>query len=382
MDGSIKRRCGARPAGLPEPGSLLPTLFKLPKQASIRTASTVARTAACRKSTERRHLPRKLHEMATARPEGKDARRREDGGTHARSQPGDVTATARAFAIVLLSALWGMVAQVAPAAASVQFRPFVVNHPSAPEETALEPYMVVGFGIIRSATTRFSDGHDSGHYALYGSEDLFDVGAFATGLQGRLAVGAKVPSRLRVQLELSLARRLGYRGNTNYLIAGEQQPSEAKLDAWQLLLAGFYDLPGWTLDPGREVRPFLGVGAGINTYRLSGYVQRFPDPVDPNGRLRRGPGGEIPYTAIPGGRGRNLSWMLAAGLAVPLVEGSIQFVLSYRYAGLGEIQTDIGEMTVVRYRNDGTWGENLIRINQTAANLSAHSLLAAVAFEL
>ena len=182
------------------------------------------------------------------------------------------------------------------------------------------------------------------------------------------------------QLELGLARALDWRGNTNYRTSGARQPSEATLDTWQLLLAGFHDFPGWEIAPGRRARPFLGAGIGIAGYRLGGYVQRFPEPDDPQGPLRRSPGGEIPFTALPGGSGRNFTWMLTAGIAIP-IGGSIHLDLNYRYTDAGEIRTDVGDIAIVRYREDGTRNEIPVRIDETAADYRTHAVLAALRVE-
>lgn len=243
------------------------------------------------------------------------------------------------------------------------------------------PYLSAGMGMIRSKDTRFVDGDDAGHAALYGSAARFDAGAFDDGLHAHLAAGVRATSGVRAQLELGLTRALDFRGNTNYDKSGKRQPSEAELDAWQVFLAGYYDFPGWEVAPGRAVRPFLGAGAGLTGYRLRGYVQRFPDPDDPGGYLRRGPAGEVPFTALPGGRGRNFTWMLTAGIAVPVREG-IHLDLSYRYTDAGKIRTDAGDITVVRYREDGTRREIRVPINETSAELRTHSLLATLRFDL
>ena len=105
---------------------------------------------------------------------------------------------------------------------------------------------------------------------------------------------------------------------------------------------------------------------------MSGYVQRFPEPDDPQGSLRRGPGGEVPFTALPGGSGRNFTWMLTAGVAIP-VGGNIQLDLSYRYTDAGEIRTDIGDIAIVRYREDGTRREIPVQIagDETSADAPA-----------
>ncbi|MCY3814183.1 MAG: outer membrane beta-barrel protein [Gammaproteobacteria bacterium] len=261
----------------------------------------------------------------------------------------------------------------------------VTSKASAGSDTSNEPaveyvpYLSLGMGVIRSADTRFVDGDDAGHAALYGSDDRFDAGAVDNGPQVHLAAGVRTPSGVRVQLEVGLARSLDYRGNTNYRNSGTRQPAGADLNVCQLFLSGVYDFPGWELAPGRALRPFVGVGVGLTGYRLTGYVQRFPDPDDPNGYLRRGPGGEAPFTALPEGRGRNLSAMLTAGIAIPIRE-RVHLDLTYRYGDAGEISTAVGDIAIVRYRENGTKREIQVPINETSAELRTHTLLAKFRF--
>lgn len=252
---------------------------------------------------------------------------------------------------------------------------------AAASPAGIVPYVSTGMAVIRSKGARFADGADGGHAALYGSVDSFDAGVVDDGPQLGLAVGGRWPSGLRAQLELGVARSLDYRGNTNYPNTGARQPSEAKLDTRQLLLTGFFDFPGRRIGSDRSLRPFVGVGVGFTRYRLSDYVQRFPEPDNPAGYLRRGPGGEVPFTGIPGGSGRNRAWMLAAGVGVQLRE-NIHLDLSYRYTDAGEIRTDVGDIAIVRYREDGTRREIRVRINETSADFRTHSLLVTLRFDL
>ena len=247
-------------------------------------------------------------------------------------------------------------------------------------ETGIVPYASLGMALIHSRDTRFVDGADTGHAALYGNRQLFDAGEFDDGLQFHLAAGVRMPYRLRAQLEFSLARGLDWRGNTNYRDAGARQPTEASLDTRQFLLAAFHDFPGWEIAPGRRARPFLGAGLGITDYGIGGYVQRFPEPDDPQRSLRRGPGGEIPFTALPGGSGRTFTWMLTAGIAIP-VGGSVHLDLSYRYTDAGDLRTDVGDIAILRYGEDGARREIRVPINETSADYRTHSLLAALRFE-
>ena len=245
---------------------------------------------------------------------------------------------------------------------------------AAASPVRIVPYLSLGMSRVRSQDTQFVDGGDAGHAGLYGTNERFDDGAVDNGLQLRLAAGLRLPYRLRAQLELAAARTLDWRGNTNYRASGEHQPSGARLDTRQLLLAGFHDFPGWELAPDRTVQPFLGAGLGVTRYHLDSYVQRFPEPDDPQGSLRRGPGGEIPFTVLPAGSGHNLTWMLTAGIAIP-ISGKINLDLSYRYADAGAIRTDIGDIAIVRYREDGTRREIPVRINETSADYRTHAWL-------
>ena len=288
----------------------------------------------------------------------------------------------RPAALSFLVVVWGWVVLGQPAAASEQSLGAATGLPAVGANAAGNvPYLSLGMSLIRSRDTRFVDGEDAGHAALYGSEDTFDAGGVDNGLQVHVAAGVRLPSELRAQLEFALAHALDWRGNTNYRNSGKRQPSEARLDTRQLLLAGFHDFPGWALASGHRVRPFLGAGLGVTDYRLSGYVQRFPEPDDPRGYLRRGPGGETPFTALPGGGGRNLTWMLAAGVAIPIRDG-IHLDLSYRYTDAGEIRTDTGDIAIVRYREDGTRREIPVPINETSADYRTHSLLVTLRFDL
>ena len=287
----------------------------------------------------------------------------------------------RSATLLSVGALWLSIVHAQPATASGESPGSALDLPAAGANAVLSaPYLSVGVAVIRSQDTRFADGGDAGHAALYGTPELFDAGAVDDGLQFHLAAGVRLPYRLRAQLEVGLSRDLDWRGNANYRDSGRRQPSEAGLDTRQLLIAGFHDFRGWELGSGILARPHLGAGLGITDYRLSGYVQRFPEPDDPQGSLRRGSGGEIPFTALPGGSGQEFTWMLTAGVAMPINE-STNLDLSYRYTDAGEIGTGVGDIAIVRYREDGTRREIPVRINETTARYRIHALLVTLRFE-
>ena len=72
--------------------------------------------------------------------------------------------------------------------------------------------------------------------------------------------------------------------------------------------------------------------------------------------------------------------MLTAGIAIP-IGGSTHLDLSYRYTDLGEIRTDVGDIAIVRYREDGARREIPVRIDETAADHRTHALLVGLRVE-
>ena len=226
----------------------------------------------------------------------------------------------------------------------------------------------VGVAAALPADVGFVDGEDAGEAPLYG-DDQSDAGTLGAGLEYGFAAGYRFGA-FRAQVELGVTGRFAYEGQSNYAGGGPEQPTEARMTARRLLLSGFYDLGALG-----ALQPWAGGGLGANRYHLSDYVQRFPNPDDPSGRLRRGPGGELPSTSLPEGTGYGFTWMLAAGLTVPL-GGDILLDVGYRYTDAGRIGTSAGDIEVVRYNDDGSRQLRRININPTVTDVRHHSLTA------
>ncbi|MCY3752176.1 MAG: outer membrane beta-barrel protein [Gammaproteobacteria bacterium] len=244
-------------------------------------------------------------------------------------------------------------------------------------------YFSLGLAAVFPEETRFTDNDraDSGLPKLYGSPDIFTDGDFDTGIEWRAGMGYRFTPALRAQVEFGMANGLDYRGNANYHRSGARQPSEAELDTRQFLFAGFYDFPSWEATSSLRIQPYLGAGAGITDYDLEDFVQRFPAPDNPHGYLRRGAKGEIPLTRLPAGSGQEFTWMVTAGVVIPMTKRT-RLDLSYRYTDAGEITTGVGDITIERYRSDGRRREDLlVEIDKTVAELKTHALLAAFRFE-
>ena len=254
------------------------------------------------------------------------------------------------------------------------------NSEDLPENRA---YFILGLGAVFPEETRFTDSGraDSGIAKLYGSPDIFTDGDFDAGIQWRAGMGYRFTPSLRAQVEFGMSNGLDYRGNANYRRSGARQPSEAELETRQFLFAGFYDFPSWEVGGNLRVQPYLGAGAGITDYDLEDFVQQFPTPDNPHGYLRRGANGEIPLTRLPPGSGQKFTWMVSAGVVIPMTKRT-RLDLSYRYTDAGEITTGVGDITIERYRQDGSRREDLfVEIDKTVAELKTHALLAAFRFE-
>lgn len=228
--------------------------------------------------------------------------------------------------------------------------------------------LTVGVAAVLPADVRFVNGEDTGEVALYG-DDQFDTGTIGAGLEYGFAAGYGFGA-FRAQLELGVTGQLAYEGQSNYPSGGAVQPAEAHLKARRLMLSGFY-----AFGARGRMQPWVGTGLGANRYHLTDYIQRFPNPDDPSGHLRRGSNGEIPYTSLPPSTGHDFAWMLAAGLAVPLGR-DVLLDFGYRYTDAGRIGTAIGDIEVVRYDEDGSRRLLLVTINPTLADLRLHSLSA------
>ena len=246
-------------------------------------------------------------------------------------------------------------------------------HAQTPSERGV--YVGVGLVLLAPQDTRFADGADDGHAHLYGRPELFTSGEFGTALLSHVAAGYRFTPRLRVQVEFGVARPLEYRGTANYERAGAVQPSTADLATRRLLAAGFYDATVWRIGSVLRIEPYVGAGAGFTDYRLDDFVQRFPEPDDAAGYLRRGDAGEVPFTGLPPGRGRSATGMVTAGMAVP-VAARVRFDLAYRYTDAGSVGTAAGgDILIVRY-NRGYRSEVEVSVNETTADFRMHAVLA------
>ena len=241
-------------------------------------------------------------------------------------------------------------------------------------------YLSIGTSHLLSADTKFSNAikPDSDLLPLYGLKEFTD--GKLSGSQFSVGLGYHFLNHLRGQIEYATSHNLNFKGNANYSRAGEKQPSKARINSQQLLFSGLYDFPDFEAIGNFRLQPYIGMGAGYTSYRLKDFVQQFPHPDGPIRSLRRGPNGEVPLTYLPNGRGQEFTYMFTTGIVMP-INNNLKLDLGYRYANAGEIGTDIGDILVVRYREDGTRRETPVEIEETIADFKMQWLSLTLRYE-
>ena len=242
-------------------------------------------------------------------------------------------------------------------------------------------YLSIGISHMLPADSKFTDAEkpDSDLPLLYGNPDMFTDGKFM-GSQFNIEAGYRFNKQLRGQIEFSTSPNLKFKGNANYSRSGEKQPSEARINSQQYLLTGLYDFAEFEAIGNFRLQPYIGMGIGYTNYRLKDFVQQFPDPDDPQGYLRRGPNGEVPATHLPNGRGQEFTHAFTIGVVTPINE-NWKLDLGYQYTDAGEIGTDIGDIIIIRYREDGTRREIPVKIEETIADFKTQQLFLKLRYE-
>lgn len=244
----------------------------------------------------------------------------------------------------------------------------LVGWASAAERVSFD----VGAGAVLAESTRFRDvkaAEATDLPLLYGGPARFTDGQYDRGAELKLGVGYRPLPRLRAGLELAAAPGVDFSGNANYVRSGDEQPSTAELSARRLLLTATWDVFSWRFgEAGPALRLYVGGGFGATDYRLTDFVQRFP-------ALRQGPNGEIAFTALPSGSDREATFTITTGVAIPL-QGPWELDLAYRYTDGGDVETDLGDIDIVRYRADGTRRHLAIPIDRTAGEYRSHTFSA------
>ena len=232
-------------------------------------------------------------------------------------------------------------------------------------------YVRAGLGLDWSKDTRFMDRDcaSTEPAAIYGcgagsdGEPLGSAGDFGTMAGVEAGVGYIVSPRLRVEGTIQYRPHFSFDGRSNFLQdgrLGRTRTVRADLSSVSAMLAAYLDL--------RELgrfRPFVGGGLGLSRIRIDETRMQFR--------------GSNTTTVVPGGRRTGLAWMLTAGVATPVGEGTT-LDLAWRYADFGTVETGRGGGVACRIETC-SFGEFLeLDFAPTQADLRTHGLSISVRY--
>ena len=230
----------------------------------------------------------------------------------------------------------------------------------SPATAKSEIYMRMGTGVAKGADANLHD-VDCGANAppaLFGCGTGIDGAPLGARLDTAssavvdLGIGARLAPGLRGEFLLGWSGKRKFRGNSNFLRSGQEQPVTGTVESLAMLGALYWDLP-----KAGPIRPFMGGGLGISRNRVSTISFKFPVL------------GPTAVTAVPSGNNSDLTYMLTAGGALP-VSDKLSIELAYRYADLGSLKTSAGDAVVVRRS-----GSRTIAISGTRARMQTHGAL-------
>ena len=224
-------------------------------------------------------------------------------------------------------------------------------------------YLRGGVGVDWSGQTQFTDADcaSAAPAALYGcgtgndgartrsQGDFGRIGGFEVG------VGRPVAGPLRLEAAVSYRPDFDFDGRANFSQTQARQPVAAEASSVSVLLAGYFDFqPAGGLSFG-SMKPFIGAGVGVSSLKIGQMRMGFPRT----------------QTLVPGARHTDFTWMVTAGVAIPL-GGKTTLDAAWRYLDSGDLETGQNVGQVVW--RDGRRPPLEIALAKTRAKLSSHGI--------
>ena len=224
-------------------------------------------------------------------------------------------------------------------------------------------YVRAGAGLDHPAEAAFTDLDCSAvsPTALYGCGRGGDgapyrsVGDFGMVPVLELRLGYAARSAVRLEVLAEYRPRFAFDGRANFLETGRRQSVSADLSSFSAMLAAYVDLSGLGVQRVGFLEPFVGAGVGAAYNRIGETRMTFPKTT----------------TIVPRVSRTDVAWMLTAGFAVPLGEGTM-LDLAWRYIDLGVVRTGRGGGLVVW--RDGSREPRELDLAATRARLVGHGL--------
>ena len=224
-------------------------------------------------------------------------------------------------------------------------------------------YVRAGVGLDWSGQTQFTDKDCSSvaPAALYGcgtgndGSPIRSKGDFGRIGGVELGIGRSVAGPLRLEAAVSYRPDFDFDGRANFIQVQARQLVGAEASAVSALLAAYLDLREGSLPTFRWMQPYIGAGVGVSRLEIDSMRMRFPSTE----------------TLVPGATQTEFTWMVTAGVAIPL-GGKISLDAAWRYLASGDVQTgqDVGQVVW----HDGRRPPLAIDLAKTRAKLASHGI--------
>ena len=237
---------------------------------------------------------------------------------------------------------------------------------TVPAPAFTQTYVRGGVLLDRGEDTRFTDKDcdSQSSAALYGcgmgidGEALSSAGDFGAIPGLEVGLGYILHPTLRLEAAIQYRPDFSFDGSSNFrgLDLTDRRGVSAELSSLSAMLAAYVDIfELLLLQSATPIGPFVGVGAGLSRIDIGETRMNFPRTS----------------TIVPGGNHVNLSWMLAAGVAISL-RGRMAVDIAWRYTDHGAIETARGEGQVVW--RDGSREPLQLDLGGTRGHLRSHGL--------
>ena len=220
-----------------------------------------------------------------------------------------------------------------------------------------------GVGVDWSGQTQFTDADcaSAAPAALYGCGTGNDgAPTRSKGDFGRIGgieagVGRPLAGPLRLEAAVSYRPDFNFDGRANFSQTQARQPVAAEASSVSVLLAGYFDLQAGSGPLFASMKPFIGAGLGISRLKIDQMRMGFPRT----------------QTLVPGATQTEFTWMVTAGVAIPLGEKTT-LDAAWRYLDSGDVETgqDVGQVVW----RDGHRPPLEIDLAKTRAKLSSHGI--------
>lgn len=233
-----------------------------------------------------------------------------------------------------------------------------------PAQPAAGFYLKLSSGYEFAAPATWRD-HDSGNRdftPVYG-DGYRAEGQAGNGVPLDLFVGYRFSGALALEMGLLYRPVLKYQGQVNFPDAGDNQPVEAEISSTALSLnAVCHLLHLFKTTPGGWFDPYLGLGAGWSSNRLTRLEMHFPE-------LSR------PHTfSLPPGRKTSFCYTVFLGNYFALSE-KLALDLEFLYGNFGGMISSAGDGLLERAEQTIT-----IPVRATRAGLQTYGLRAGVKY--